>query len=98
MKSKPFNLPVNYDLINQRSRKRVREQYIELQAGKCYWCQALLSGPPAFAVQAKYVDLGLFPPGFLERPVHLQHNHVTGMTEGAVHSRCNAVMWQYHNR
>jgi hypothetical protein len=40
----------------------------------------------------------LFPPNFLKYPVHLQHNHDTDMTEGAVHARCNAVMWQYHGR
>lgn len=34
----------------------------------------------------------------LRYPVHLQHNHDTGMTEGAVHARCNAVMWQYLGR
>ena len=40
----------------------------------------------------------LFPPNFLKYKVHLQHNHSTGMTEGAVHALCNAVMWQYEGR
>lgn len=35
---------------------------------------------------------------FLQHPIHLQHNHTTGMTEGAVHNYCNAVMWQYEHR
>lgn len=28
----------------------------------------------------------------------LMVDHKTGMTEGAVHNYCNAVMWQYENR
>jgi hypothetical protein len=32
----------------------------------------------------------------LEDSVHLHHSHETGMTIGAVHARCNAVLWQYH--
>ena len=39
-----------------------------------------------------------FPQNFLQYPIHLQHNHDTGMTEGAVHNYCNAVMWQYEGR
>jgi hypothetical protein len=34
----------------------------------------------------------------LLHPVHLQHSHVTGLTEGAVHAFCNAVLWQYEGR
>jgi hypothetical protein len=41
--------------------------------------------------------LSLFPKNFLKWPVHLHHSHDTGMTIGAVHSYCNAVLWQYHN-
>ena len=40
----------------------------------------------------------LFPAFFLSHPIHLQHNHETNMTEGAVHARCNAVLWQYEGR
>ena len=46
----------------------------------------------------KYIDWDLFPENFLKAPIHLQHNHNTGMTEGAVHNYCNAVMWQYEHR
>jgi len=44
------------------------------------------------------INLKLFPPGFLKNPVHLQHNHDSDLTEGAVHAKCNGVMWQYHGR
>ncbi len=43
----------------------------------------------------KKINWKLFPENFLKYPIHLQHNHDTGMTEGAVHNYCNAVMWQY---
>jgi hypothetical protein len=26
----------------------------------------------------------------------LHHCHQTGLTIGAVHAKCNAVLWQYH--
>ena len=32
---------------------------------------------------------------FFKWPVHLHHCHDTGMTTGAVHCYCNAVLWQY---
>lgn len=44
------------------------------------------------------VDWSLFPVGFLNSPIHLQHCHKTDMTEGAVHAMCNAVMWVYEGR
>ena len=34
----------------------------------------------------------------LAHPIHLQHNHSTDMTEGAVHAYCNCVLWQYEGR
>jgi hypothetical protein len=49
-------------------------------------------------VQEIWVDLKLFPRGFLSNPVHLHHCHTTGLTIGAVHSRCNAILWQHHGQ
>ena len=54
-----------------------------------------LAGDPADQVKAKPVDLSLFPQAFFKYPVHLHHDHETGLTLGAVHSYCNAVLWQY---
>jgi hypothetical protein len=42
------------------------------------------------------IDRELFPPGFFNYPVHLHHSHNSGLTIGAVHSYCNAVLWHYH--
>lgn len=93
-----FNLPVDYDKLKPAEKRAVREQYIQEQGGLCLWCKLSLEGQPPAEVTNKKINLRLFPPGFLKNPVHLQHNHNTGRTEGAVHAYCNAVMWQYHGR
>jgi hypothetical protein len=62
------------------------------------WRNKPLDGHPSKEVRGKIINTSLFPRGFFKNPIHLQHCHKTGMTEGAVHSLCNAVMWQYHNR
>lgn len=93
-----MNLPVDYTTLTWQERRAVREQYIREQKGKCYWCHGSLQSEPGAEIKGLSIDWNLFPPNFLKYPVHLQHNHDTGMTEGAVHAYCNAVMWQYHGR
>lgn len=95
-----MKLPVDYRTLDWRKGevRDVRLQYFKEQNGKCYWCNGnLLERPPKVILDQK-ITWSLFPPNFQKHPIHLQHNHVTGMTEGAVHMRCNAVMWQYHGR
>ena len=95
-----MKLPTNYSALDWRKgeKRLARERYVEIQENKCYWCQHDLDGPPSKEVSNKEINWKLFPEGFQNHPVHLQHNHETGMTEGAVHMKCNAYMWQYHNR
>lgn len=93
-----MNLPVNYEELSRTERRAVREQYIKQQDGRCYWCKNYLWDVPTKKMLQIKINLKLFPQGFLNYPVHLQHSHDTGMTEGAVHARCNAIMWQYHGR
>jgi len=95
---KKFDLPVNYELLKARERKEVREQYIEQQGGLCYFCECDLDGEPHPEIKELSINFKMFPPGFLKNPIHLQHDHDSGMTEGAVHSKCNAVMFQYYGR
>ena len=93
-----MKLPVDYTKLNPKKKKQVREYYIELQEGKCYYCDHdLQKGPPSIIIEKK-IDWKYFPPFFMKYPIHLQHNHETNMTEGAVHAYCNAVMWQYEGR
>ena len=89
-------LPVNYAKTHHTKRRLVREEYVRLQAGKCYHCGALLSGQPTEEILSKPLFMRAFPPNFLAHPVHLHHSHDTGLTLGAVHSYCNGVLWQYH--
>lgn len=93
-----YNLPVDYTKLKPFQKRTVREQYIKEQDGKCMHCNADLGGDPPQDILSKEIKWELFPDGFLDHPVHLQHNHSTGMTEGAVHAYCNAVLWQYHGR
>lgn len=90
------HLPVNYNDLHYTERKIVREEYVLLQDGLCYYCKNLLKGEPAENVQSKPIKKHLFPDNFFKWPVHLHHDHKTGMTIGAVHNYCNAVLWQYH--
>ncbi len=92
-----MKLPTDYSKLTWQERKAVREEYVKIQDGKCYFCKAVLSKPTPKKITKKQIDWSLFPENFLQYPIHLQHNHDTGMTEGAVHNFCNAVMWQYHN-
>ena len=91
-----MDLPVDYNNTHHTVRKLVREEYTRLQQGLCYYCNDPLSGKPSREVTEKPIKLELFPPGFLDHPVHLHHCHQTGLTIGSVHSYCNAVLWQYH--
>ena len=76
----------------------VREQYEADQNGDCFHCGVPLYEDPPGWVVSKRIDWSMFPKGFLNHPVHLHHDHNTGLTEGAVHAYCNAVMWQYEGR
>ena len=91
-----MKLPMNYEKANPAERRKVREAYILLQKGKCHHCDGVLTEAPPLEVIRKIIDWTLFPPHFLTHPVHLHHSHDDGMTIGAVHAYCNAVLWQYY--
>jgi hypothetical protein len=95
-----MKLPVEYSKLDWRKGEKrvVREQYIVEQKGLCYYCNKPLNEKPPSEVTDKPINLSLFPEGFLNHPIHLQHNHDTDMTEGAVHAYCNAVLWEYEGR
>ena len=93
-----YKLPVLYSRADPKQRRAVREQYVREQGGLCYWCKQPLSGPAPKHITSKKINWRLFPPGFLKHPVHLQHDHSSDLTEGAVHAICNAYMWQYLGR
>ena len=91
-----MELPVNYGAIDQATRRAVREAYVQHQGGNCHYCNGPLASPPPADVKARKIQWTAFPPQFLKYPVHLHYSHETGLTIGAVHALCNAVLWQYH--
>lgn len=90
------NLMQDYGKLTQPERAKLRGQYVKAQGGRCHHCGSPLSGRPNAVIEAKLVDRSLFPPKFFTWPIHLHHSRKTGMTIGAVHAHCNAVLWQYH--
>lgn len=93
-----MELPVNYNGIHHTVRKLVREEYVKRQGGNCCHCGEPLNCEPPADIKNKKVNRELFPPNFFKWPVHLHHCHDTGMTIGAVHNQCNAVLWQYYGK
>jgi len=90
------DLPVDYTKLTPYERREVRENYIAQQDGNCSHCGEPLHEQPSESVMRKKVSTSLFPTNFFKWPVHLHHSHKTGMTIGAVHCYCNAVLWQHH--
>lgn len=93
-----MELPVMYSSLSPVERRNVREEYRKIQNDKCMFCNGELSEIPPASVTSRKINWKLFPPNFLKYPIHLQHCHKTGLTEGAVHAYCNAVLWQYYGR
>lgn len=91
-------LPVMYDNLSIHEKRLVREEYVKLQEGNCYYCGDTLPEKPSSKITNKKLGGNNFQFIFLKYPVHLQHCHKTGWAEGAVHAYCNAVMWQYEGR
>ena len=88
--------PYVYKHLTPAVKRRVREEYITEQDGKCYHCKEPLKGEPSKEVLSLKINTSLFPRNFFAHPVHLHHDHSSGLTIGAVHCKCNAVLWQYY--
>lgn len=90
--------PQDYRKLTQPERRKLREAYAAEQDGFCIHCSGPLDKEPPQRITAMPIKWSLFPGGkeFLRYPVHLHHDHKTGMTLGAVHAHCNANLWQYH--
>jgi hypothetical protein len=93
-----MDLTAMYDQLEWWERKALREKYVLHQCNKCFYCGEVLSETPPSSITSKKINRSLFPHKFLKYPIHLHHDHDTGLTEGAVHSYCNAVLWQYENK
>ncbi len=93
-----MELPIDYTTLTPKQKRLVREEYVKLQGNRCMFCKSILTEQPPQEIRNRKIHWSLFPKGFLNYPIHLQHSHKTNMTEGAVHAYCNAVMWQYYGK
>ena len=98
MSDRALPSPQDYTLLNWQERQDLRWQYVRSQDDNCFYCDASLFDEPPDHILIKPINWRSFPENFRQYPIHLQHDHDTNMTEGAVHAYCNAVMWQYEGR
>ncbi|MCF6330270.1 MAG: hypothetical protein L3I99_01825 [Sulfurimonas sp.] len=91
-----MKLPINYDKSHWTTRREARLQYISDQNNICIHCGSSLDRDPSEEVNKMKINKNLFPKGMFDYPIHLHHDRTTGMSIGAVHAKCNAVLWQYH--
>ena len=89
---------VLYHDLSPYQKRQVRNNYVVQQGGKCMYCNGSLLEDPPEHIRKKQIDRRLFPSQMFRHPIHLDHDHETGMTRGAVHAKCNAIMWQYEGR
>lgn len=89
-------LPVDYTKLSPSEKKKVREIYIKKQKGLCYHCKGVLTTDPPNKILNKVIHERYYPKDFFKYPIHLHHDHNTGMTLGVVHCYCNAVLWEYY--
>jgi len=92
-----LTIPAMYDHLTWFERRLVREEYILIQKGLCYYCKAPLDmGTPPDLMHRFPLDPRRWGPEFLKHPIHLHHDHRSGLTLGATHAYCNAILAQYH--
>lgn len=90
-----MKLPRFYPSMTTDERREARSEYSRLQGGDCWYCGHSLSEDSPLESCAVNVRWHRFPKNFLTWPVHLHHDHDTGLTIGAVHAYCNAVSFDY---
>lgn len=92
-----LELPAMYDALTWYERREVREKYTIVQCNRCYYCKSELDMEAPQWLRDKYpLDPRRWGPEFLKHPIHLHHCHRSGLTLGATHAYCNAILAQYH--
>lgn len=95
IKTRKWDLPVEYSKLEPHEKRAVREQYIREQENLCQYCEMPLNETPSHKVMLAEISWELFPRNFHMHKIHLHHDHNNDLTIGAVHMRCNAYLWQY---
>ena len=95
----PF--PQRYRDLNTNQRRKLLDEYVEHFRGRCLYCHLKLDGKPSRIVRdsADEIEWDNLPggkEGFLKNPVHLHHDHETGLTLAPIHALCNAHSWEFY--
>ena len=95
----PF--PQRYCDLNSNQRRKLRDEYVEYFGGRCLYCDGHLDDEPhefvrQSADEIEWDNLPESKEGFLKNPVHLHHDHETGLTLGPIHALCNAHSWHFY--
>lgn len=86
-----LELPTKYSSLTGERKSAVKEAYICLQRDRCWLCGDDLYDPPKFLVEnPNYMPL--CGNQLAEHsPLHLHHDHKTGLTLGVTHAECNIL-------
>lgn len=95
------SFPQRYSDLNANQRSKLRDEYVVYFKGRCLYCDGQLDDEPHEFVResADEIEWDHLPgskDGFLKSPVHLHHDHETGLTLGPVHALCNAHSWHFY--
>lgn len=95
----PF--PQRYRDLNANQHRKLRDEYVEYFRGRCLYCDGQLDDEPhefvrQSADEIEWDNLPGSKEGFLKNPVHLHHDHETGLTLGPIHALCNAHSWHFY--
>lgn len=86
-----LELPTKYSSLSGERLAVVKEAYICLQRERCWLCGGNLYELPNHVVDNPNL-IGLCSSQLAEQhPLHLHHNHDTGLTLGVAHAECNII-------
>lgn len=86
-----LELPTKYSSLSGERLSAVKDAYICLQRERCWLCGDNLYELPKYIVDNPNY-MGLCYNQLAEQtPLHLHHNHDTGLTLGVAHAECNII-------
>jgi len=86
-----LELPIKYSSLSGERLSAVKEAYTCLQRERCWLCGNNLWDLPKYIVENPKL-MGLCGNQLAEHsPLHLHHDHDTGLTLGVTHAECNII-------
>ncbi len=82
-------------------KRELRDEYTRSFGGRCLYCFEKLDDEPNSFVRDSADDIEWDDSpgrkeGFLKNPIHLHHDHETGLTLASIHALCNAHSWHFY--